>query len=47
MLILVGEIWEHEGIRGFWKGFTVNFVKAPVGAGIVHTANELINMFLK
>jgi hypothetical protein len=41
------EIWEKEGLRGFYKGFSVNIIKAPLGAGIVHSANELIKQEIK
>lgn len=41
-LDFVSEIWHKEGLRGFFKGFSVNLVKAPIGAGILHTVNELM-----
>jgi len=35
-----------EGFRGLFKGFSMNLVKAPVAAGVVHTVNEFMNRFL-
>lgn len=46
-LDFVMEIWQKEGLRGFFKGFSVNIVKAPLGAGILHTANELFRSQMK
>jgi hypothetical protein len=44
--LLVKEIFANEGIRGFWKGFSMNILKAPIGAGIVHSTNEIVNALL-
>lgn len=43
----VAEIWQKEGLRGFFKGFSVNIVKAPLGAGILHTTNELMRAYFQ
>lgn len=42
----IKEIYKFEGVRGFFKGFSMNLVKAPIGAGIVHSTNELLNKMI-
>lgn len=34
-----------EGFKGLFKGFSMNMVKSPIASGIVHTANEAMNLY--
>jgi len=42
----IKEIWLTEGLRGFYKGFSMNLMKAPIASGVVHTANEILKPML-
>ncbi|CAG9315730.1 SLC25A42_1 [Blepharisma stoltei] len=36
-----------EGLRGLFKGFSMNIVKSPIASGIVHTTNEVMNHYFE
>ncbi|CAG9321798.1 SLC25A42_2 [Blepharisma stoltei] len=38
-------IVKTEGVKGLFKGFTMNMVKSPIASGIVHTSNEALNLY--
>lgn len=40
-------VWQHEGIRGFWKGATPRLSRLMFSGGIVFTAYEQVMLLLK
>jgi len=39
-------IWEQEGLRGLYKGLSMNLIKGPVAVSIAYTVNDYARIYL-
>eukprot|EP00357_Protocruzia_adherens_P003540 CAMPEP_0115003356 /NCGR_PEP_ID=MMETSP0216-20121206/18565_1 /TAXON_ID=223996 /ORGANISM="Protocruzia adherens, Strain Boccale" /LENGTH=310 /DNA_ID=CAMNT_0002369151 /DNA_START=50 /DNA_END=982 /DNA_ORIENTATION=+ len=44
---MIGRVMRNEGVRGFYKGIFVNFIKGPIASGITFSTVEMVTRFLK
>jgi Mitochondrial carrier protein len=47
MANIVKELYQEQGVRGFFKGVSLNYVKGPISLGISFTAFDVIQSFLE
>jgi hypothetical protein len=47
MSTIIRELYQEQGVRGFFKGVTLNWFKGPVAFSISFTCFDLIQSFLE
>ncbi|MGK3744776.1 MAG: hypothetical protein ACI8RD_005526 [Bacillariaceae sp.] len=47
MSVIVKELYQEQGIRGFYKGVSLNWFKGPIAFSISFTCFDIIQSFLE